>query len=186
MSQQECLWKIDATNMICEVNDGYRQFAIDNGAAELADKSIGTSLLSVISGKAVVELYASLLAAMRDSMRPVELTFRCDSPRRWRRLSMRIEADPRGNVTFTSQLLASGPTGLSVPLGDEEASDYPVVRLCSWCNRILTPRGWRDVPEAIDEMQLLEFPPRQAMVHTLCSNCDASLAESVLSRAPRS
>jgi hypothetical protein len=184
MSQEQCIWVIDATNVICEVNDGYRQFAIDNGAAELAESSVGMSVLSVISGQPVVELYASLLAAVRRSTQPVELTFRCDSPHRWRRLSMQIEADKLGCVTFSSQLMASGPIALSVPLGDDEATDYPVVRLCSWCNRILSPHGWRDVPEAIREMQLLEFPPRQAMVHTLCSDCDEMLAESVLSSAP--
>lgn len=184
MLSQETIWVIDAGNVICEVNDVYKQFAIDNGAPDLAESSIGMNVIQVIRGPVVVHLYESLLAEIRRTREPVDLTFRCDSPNFWRRLAMHAQADDQGQITFATRMLAGGPMDLHVPVAADATCDEQVVRMCSWCNRILTSTGWQEAPQAVAEMRLLEFPPREGMTHTICKDCDATLAENVLAQAP--
>lgn len=135
-------------------NGGWRAFAQDNGAAQLAaEPLVGRSLFDFIGGDAVKASYTRLHEKLvARPQRKVSFAFRCDAPetRRDMLMSMSAIAGDAGQplILYQSQLLreesrpaiplfrALGQTRRSAGSGVK-----PVVVLCSYCQRVAWPAG---------------------------------------------
>ncbi|MFP4353899.1 MAG: hypothetical protein ACLFUJ_02155 [Phycisphaerae bacterium] len=170
MSHWDTLWMINQRDQITHVNEGYKQFARDNGAEHLAEGSCGRSLWDFVTGPDLTQIYVSLIRRLRGGLGPFEMSFRCDSPDCRRKLRMRVEGVglSRG-IMFRSRLIEAQPRepiALLDPSANRAANAKPIP-FCSWTNRLWTPRGWLEVEEAVEELQLFQRDTQPPLAYTI-------------------
>ncbi|MFP4353900.1 MAG: hypothetical protein ACLFUJ_02160 [Phycisphaerae bacterium] len=184
--QWTTLWVIDRSDTIIHINDEYRHFAIRNKTPQLADSTLGRSLWDFITGHELTMLYRSLLDRLRSGRGPFELPYRCDSPTQRRKLLMRISGpDASMRVLFASETLevTDRPAVDILDATIPRSCDSPVLRVCSWTNRIATPRGWLEVEDAIEELRLFELPVLPRISHGLCEEALSEVSGQILAMA---
>lgn len=172
-----CRYDVDANGCITFVDEGWRQFAITNGAPHYADSAslYGRALLSFISDNTTRHVYAVLMDRVRAERAAVRVPFRCDSPglRRW--LELEMTPGDKGGIAFVSRELRSEPrepvpassTAVAVP-GVEAA----LIRMCSWCKRVDAGASrWLEIEQAITELGLFAEPRVDAITHGICPDC---------------
>lgn len=166
-------YSIDADDRIVAVNDEWRGFAFANdGGADLADRVVGTKLWSWVSGDSVREIYLRLTARARKGQL-VQVFYRCDTPTQRRTCAMSMEAGPRGEVKFTTDLIRAESRPAVRLLDHASERDDQFVRICSWCDRVAVgPEEWVDAEEAVNRLGLLlaERPP--TLTHVMCASCE--------------
>jgi hypothetical protein len=170
MAQWDSLWIIDKKDWILHVNEGYKQFALDNGAPDLAENSVGRCLWDFVTGPELRELYEGLLRRIRQGLGPFEMPYRCDGPTQRRRLLLRVErVDQTDDVLFQSRALQieSRPAVRILDPSSRTGSSAEPLRFCSWTNRLHTPKGWLEVEEAIAELGLFETTELPPFTHTI-------------------
>lgn len=175
MGQPKIVYRIDATDRITSVSEGWDVFASANGGeGVLAADVVGRSLWDFISDATTREVYRQVLARIRAG-RPMTYSFRCDSPACQRLLEMRIRlSDGAGGVEFTTGTLFEGPRELQpVSQGDGSvgADEAEFVRVCGWCNRFFADGEWREMEDAFPRLRLLEYPEQQQLTHGMCESC---------------
>lgn len=79
-------------DLLVEVDEEFRRFAIDNGAPELASDSIlGRPMAAFCTDESTIEIWTRLLARARAGA-AVAVVIRCDSPEKRRLVDLRLEA----------------------------------------------------------------------------------------------
>ncbi len=158
-------------------------FACHNDAPDLrADTLIGQNLFDYVSGADLKEQLKQVVARVVD--RPdtqLVLDFRCDAPARLRRIRQTISALPgsgtKDEVLFQSVEVEAHdrpPINLfrrhrDLPLDTKD--DRPIVRLCSWCQRVqFAPIGGDDWLDT-EEFARKGGPDQTRITHCICDDC---------------
>jgi hypothetical protein len=175
MSQPKLVYRIDASDRITYVSEGWDAFASANGGAGAhAADVVGASLWDFVSDATTREVYRQVLARIRAG-RQMAYSFRCDSPACRRLLEMRIRlSDAAGGVEFTTATLHEAARELRpVSQGDGSvgADEPEVVRVCGWCNRFYAGGEWRELEDAFPRLRLLEYPEQHLLTHGMCEGC---------------
>jgi len=169
----EVRYRIDADDILVDLNPAWDRFALDNGAPELrGDRVRHRRLWAFIADPDARELHRRLLERLRSTGRAVTLPFRCDSPDTRRFMEMDIVPRADGAVVFHCRLLRS-ERRRPVALSDAGAGQAgPLVKMCSWCKRIeVAPGDWRELEVAIRALKLFEVDPPPGVSHGWCGTC---------------
>ena len=165
-------YRIDRLDRIVEVDDAWRAFAVANDAPELAgDSIVGRPLWDFIAGSETRQLWHELLDRVRTGV-TADVSLRCDSPGRRRRLDLQLVPLQDGGVQFRATV-AGAEDRAPVELLDSLYADGTPIRVCGWCRRVDVD-GYVEVEEAIARLGLLEQDMRP-VTHTLCPDCAATI-----------
>ena len=163
---------IGADDTIESISGPWDMFATANGAPALTVASVvGRPLHHFITDPTTRDIYQRLVRRVRQDDRMVPLALRCDGPscRRWLSLTVRPLGERR--VGFESRIVRE-ETRDAVSLLDRTIprAGEPV-RVCSWCDRVHTPAGWRDLETGLPELGLFDPGPLPPITHGICPAC---------------
>jgi len=168
---------IDSRDHITAVNDPWREFAIENGAAGLAhDTVVGRSLWSYVADSETLHLYQQMLRRLRTNRQSIRVPFRCDAPalRRYMELEMTVANDD--SVCFTAEIVRLEPRAPVALLDDSHRRRDGLLRMCSWCKKVeLDDKTWADVEEAVKRLRIFEQARLPHITHGMCDACFARL-----------
>jgi hypothetical protein len=166
------LHTIDRNDIIVDLNDAWLRFALENGAPHLTYQTVvGRSLWTFIAGPETHHIYRLLLRQIRQSQQRVVFTHRCDSPALIRYVQMEIVPAAKGVVEFKNQLLLEKPRD-PIPLLDPTVRrTSELLKMCSWCNRLLCDQVWLPLEEAINYLGLFGSSQLPQITHGICPAC---------------
>ena len=97
---------LDADNLIQSVDRDWDLFADSNGAPELFGSDIiGKSIFDFIQDAQTVSLYQDIYQVVREQNKPIDFTFRCDSPQIKRLFVMKIIPKEDRWIEFETELV---------------------------------------------------------------------------------
>jgi hypothetical protein len=169
---------VDATGVITWVDDGWDEFARENGgtAHVLAAEVIGRPVLDFVSGSALTHLWTTLMARVGTGDRPFVISFRCDAPTRRRLMQMLIEPHPAGGLRFVTTVVQGieRPRARIIETHAQQSHGRLLV-MCSWCKRLQAHERWLEVEDAAEEFGLFEADELPDITHGLCPSCEQSI-----------
>jgi hypothetical protein len=170
-------YAIDDQDRLIRLDEGYYLFARENGWAE-AELSLGRSLWDFVAGEDARKVLRLLLRRIRDGVRDVELTCRCDGPEVTREMDLRIAATASGRGVLFAARVRSEDGREPQRLLDPEAPRGPeTLPMCAWCDRFEVDGEWVEVEEAARRLRLFERTEMPSLSHTVCPrDRDALLA----------
>ncbi|HVP29335.1 MAG TPA: hypothetical protein VMW35_09270 [Myxococcota bacterium] len=175
----ECVYLVDARDRIRSVGPGWVGFAKANSAPELTPEAVvGRSLWDFVAGLEVRHLYRILLEKVRSLRRRVAVPFRCDAPdlRRFVELVM-LPSDGR-DVEFRVRILRQEPRAFVRLLDASAPRSDELLRICSWCKRVLLPgEEPMEVEDAVARLDLFDRRELPGLTHTICPACERQLEE---------
>src|SRR3569623_13042 len=125
---------IDRRDHITAVNAAWREFAIENGAAELAhDTVVGRSLWSYVTDTETLHLYQQMLRRLRTNRQSIREQFRCDAPALRRNMELEMPVADVDSVCFTAEIVLLVPLAPVARRDDSHTRRYGLLRMCSWC-----------------------------------------------------
>lgn len=180
LDPREFVYRLDAGDRIAYVNDAWGAFAAENGRPDLRERALGSSLWDHVSGSEVRQLWRLLLARARTSLRPAEVSFRCDAPEVRRTLVMALLPAADGGVELRARVVRAEPRAPVALLAQRaaELSD-PLVVVCSWCNGVRVEEDWVELEEGVRRLKLFEGDAVPRISHGLCPACKAQLVAEV-------
>lgn len=131
--------------ILCIGRRGWRLFAIENGALDLADADalVGRNLFDFLAGENVRQAYARMLERIRLGEPQLMLPCHCDAPAITREMRMAITPLKRSRTVraflFQSITLcehARPPIRLYEFSGDNYPESVPLLGMCSLCERV--------------------------------------------------
>ena len=171
------VYRIDAVDVITDVDDSWVEFAQRNEAESLTRTAVvGSSLWSHVSGDEVRHVYERLFEHVR-SGREITVPFRCDSPALRRFLEMQMIPLKDGGIALECRLLREEPrtsraTTLLEPGGPRGEE---LLVMCSWCKKIESLDSWLELDRAVEAMDLLSRPLLPNISHSICPSCKEAL-----------
>jgi hypothetical protein len=169
MTVEALSYAIDDQDRLIRLDEGYYRFAEENGWDE-AEGSLGRSLWDFVAGEDVRKLLRLLVRRIRDEVRDVELTCRCDGPDVRREMDVRIAATSSGRgVLFSARVHAEEEREERQRLLDPAAPRGPdSVPMCAWCDRFEVRGEWVEAEEAAKRLELLRRSELPSLDHTVC------------------
>ncbi len=164
---------VNAEDCIVQVNQEWRDFALENHAAELGTEAVlGASLWNFISDLPTKAIYRTLLTKVRQTKQPVAVPFRCDAPDRRRFMQMTISQLSKDVVEFSSRIFhEERRESVRLMRHDTPRSQQAIVS-CSWCKKIkLTPENWVEVEVAVAQLNLFDEAKLPEITHSICHPC---------------
>jgi hypothetical protein len=162
-------YAIDEHDRLIRLDRGFYRFAEENGWEEV-DSSLGRSLWDFVAGEDVRKLQRMLVRRIRDGVRDVELTCRCDGPDMIREMDVRIAATTSGRgVLFSARVRSEEDRDAPQRLLDPDAprgEDH--LPMCAWCDRFEVDGEWVEVEVAAKRLELFRRSPLPAIDHTIC------------------
>ncbi|NNJ13679.1 hypothetical protein EKD04_025470 [Chloroflexales bacterium ZM16-3] len=170
---REFVYHVDRNDIVAYCDLAWLRFAQNNAAPELdIPHVVGHRIWEFIATAETQTLYQLLMTKARAEQKPVSVSFRCDGPtcRRLMRLSIAPLSDD--GLTFTSHLVEEEPRPY-VALLDPAASRAEVyIKMCSWCKQVFVEgRGWLEVEDAAEAMQLFLQAHLPQITHAICEPC---------------
>jgi hypothetical protein len=169
MTVETLSYGIDDQDRLIQLDEGFYRFAEENGWNG-ADSSLGRSLWDFVAGEDVRRLQKLLLRRIRDGVRGVELTCRCDGPEVWREMDIRIAATSSGRgVLFAARVLSEEDREEPQPLLDPDSlRSEERLPMCAWCDRFEVDGEWVEVEEAARRLELFRRSELPSLTHTIC------------------
>jgi hypothetical protein len=167
------IWIIDDADKIVHVNEDWLAFARENGAPQLsAALVLDQPLWRFILGQETVYLYKQIFGKVRAGKSPITFPFRCDAPDCRRFMEMKLSLLSGTAIQFIAKLIRleyRQPLGFLDPSRDRSEE---FLKVCSWCKKIYIPdRGWGELEEAIEALDLFGNRSMPRMTHTICDSC---------------
>jgi hypothetical protein len=163
-------YQIDRDDTLTGVGDGWRDFAMSNGAPYLADHVLGRNLFEFIIDATTRHIYRDLLAGVRAG-REVSFDYRCDSPSLRRFMRMTMTARPQQGVAFRSLTVRTEPRVPATPDLGATPTGNPLLVVCSWCKRVSVQDEWLEMEAVIERLGLFTADAPPALTHGACPAC---------------
>jgi hypothetical protein len=171
MKADTIVYWVDRHDNLSYVNEAWDHFATQNDAPDISGEAVtGRSLWDFVSDTTTRQLYRDLMVRARAG-NTLRFTFRCDGPRRRRRMEMTMAAARENAVEFRSRVLADAARGEVALLERGAPRDDELITLCSWCKRARSETAWVEVEEAVASWRLLERPALPMLTHGICESC---------------
>jgi hypothetical protein len=169
----ETRYEISASGVITSVDEAWSACALQNSARHLLAKNvIGTPIWEYISDCETRELYRHIIARAREREDVIAFPFRCDAPEVVRHMRMEVWPLPDGGVQFRSHVVARRMRAAQEILDTKTARSSDVLRMCSWCKKVLMPTNtWVEVEAAVMALELFGAGPLPALSHGVCPSC---------------
>ncbi|MBC7894313.1 MAG: hypothetical protein H7066_02815 [Cytophagaceae bacterium] len=169
-------YRIDATDRIVTVSDGWVSFAEANGGERvLPPRILGTSLWSSIADSATREVYRVMLGRVRKGVGAVRFQFRCDSPDVRRLLEMQVTVSGGDEVAFQTHLVQSQPRTEVGALHSDTTRSEAILTICGWCMQVPVNGEWLEIEEAITALGLFAGSATPQLSHGMCPACYSTM-----------
>ena len=179
-------YSIDESDVLIDVDAGWRRFARDNDAPELADPDPARTVWDHFADDGTRDLWRAIVHQVRTTGVEARVPLRCDGPAARRFLEMTVTPEGSGRVRFRSVLVFEDSRPTVELLAPDVVRDVeaPAVELCSWCARGLDGSRWVQVDQLVFDNRLLEGPATPPLRHGICPGCrDDMVAEAERVRA---
>jgi hypothetical protein len=161
-------YAIDDRDRLIRLDEGYYRFAAENGW-DGADGSLGRPLWDFVAGEDVRKVLRLLVRRIRDGVRDVELTCRCDGPDVTREMDVRIAATSSGRgVLFSARVRSEAERDRQSLLDPEAPRGEDSLPMCAWCDRFEVDGEWVEAEEAARRLELFRRREMPALDHTVC------------------
>lgn len=168
MTVEALSYAVDDQDRLIKLDEGFYRFAEENGWNGAAS-SLGRSLWDFVAGEDVRRLQRLLLRRIRDGVRDVELTCRCDGPDVSREMDVRIAATSSGrSVLFAARLRSEEDREPQDLLDPDRPRGEDRLPMCAWCDRFEVDGEWVEVEEAAKRLELFRRAELPAIDHTIC------------------
>ena len=183
---RECRYSIDSRDRIRRVGADWNLFAETNRAHQLAHPGavLGRRLWDFFAGASVRQLNQLLGEQVRREQRGVVVPIRCDSPDRRRFMELRIEPAPEGGLDFCARVVREEPRPAVALLDLRYRRSDELLRICSWCKRVLLDDELVEVEEAVRRLGLFGRRELPDLTHTICGPCDEVLERKAAKSGP--
>jgi hypothetical protein len=172
-------YRIDAGDRISHVSPEWLEFAVENGAEQLARPGlVGKPLWPFIAGLETQHLYDVILKKVRAASAVIGFSYRCDAPHLRRYMKMVVRPWEASGVEFSSRVESEAPREPVSLLATTAARSDQVIRMCGWCKRVAMPE-WVEVEEAIRQLRLFEQDYMPQITHTLCPECEKQVRAAI-------
>lgn len=168
------------TRLVAVGRRGWREFAEENGAPELADgnKLLGRSIFEFIAGDTVKDAFRHVLERAAATGREVLLPCRCDGPEIVRDMRLTISALRRshgidGFLFQSIQLTEHARPPLALyDFRALQGAQRPLLAMCSLCQRVWFDRG-DGAPVWLDAETYYAHGGSSwvRISHTICPDC---------------
>lgn len=165
-------YRIDVNDVIIAVGDDWAAFARRNNAPALDADTIGRSLWDFVEGDTTRFVYRALLARVR-SGQSITFGYRCDAPALRRYMQMTMRPVGEGGVEFESTTVRVEPRAPVIATAAAPHTDGPLVRMCSWCNRVEYGGTWGELEAAAEPLGLFAATDPPLITHAMCPSCFA-------------
>lgn len=172
------VYSIDADDVIRSVNRAWADFAVENGAPQLAESVVGTSLWRHITGGAVIDLSHAILAHVRKTQTVATYHFRCDSPETRRDMELTLRPLPKNGIECESTVLCATPRARiplfdgSIPHSDE------LITMCAWCRKVRAP-DWVEADVAASRRGWFKTESPPSISHSICPECSEYVLQQI-------
>jgi len=165
-------YRIDSTDRITTVSEGWISFAKANGGERLLPPGIvGTSLWPWIVDPPTRQVYRSLLTRVRKGAGAIRFRFRCDGPDRRRLLQMQIAVTASDHVDFQTTMVRDQPRAEVGLMDAATLRSDALLTICGWCMRVPVTGKWSEIEEAVAALGLLEAAVMPRLSHGMCPAC---------------
>lgn len=172
MPLSDVAYRIDASDRIVTVSDGWVSFAEANGGEHaLPPRILGTSLWSAIADSATREVYRVMLGRVRKGGGTVRFQFRCDSPDVRRLLQMQVTASAGDEVAFETRVVQRQSRPEVGAMHPDTTRSEAILRICGWCMRVPVNGEWLEIEQAITALGLFEESATPQLSHGMCPAC---------------
>ncbi len=169
-------YEVDASDVIVRVSEQWDRFALDNAAPDVtAEAVLKRSLWDFVCDESTRHLYAHFMARARQGDL-VQVPFRCDGPSLRRFLNMSLKGLDGGGVEFRTELIRTEPRPEQPLLKRITSHDDRLIRMCSWCKRIMCDEAWVPVEQAVVRLHLYDQEKLPAITHGMCDDCYKQLS----------
>ena len=173
---------VDASDRIVFANNHWYDFARENGAAHLNEKTVpGRVFWDFIVGRETRELYRVLMKSVRERGGTKTIPFRCDAPDRRRHMEMTISHGVDGRLAFTSRIIRQEERDPCPELFPTEPRSGDLLVMCGWCKKVRVDAVvWVEVEEAIKQLRLFHATALPRISHGICDPCTDTLKSYVI------
>ena len=167
------VYSVDHADHIVAVDDRWLEFARDNAAPELTRESVeGQNIWSFIGDVDTQLIYRMVFDAVRTKMRPMIVSYRCDSPTLRRYMQLICLPKPKLAIEIRSYITHEEPRPYVALLDSELARSDEVVTICAWCKKCkLNEFDWREIEDALPELELFSESMLPQVSHGMCPDC---------------
>ncbi len=164
-------YSVDADDRINFFDQPFREFGAENTVPDEEVASyMGKPISAFFAGSETRQIYKLLLAKVR-SGRKLAFPFRCDAPSLRRFLVMTMEPSGAGGVAFITRLLRVEDRQPVALLAANVLRNDEMVRMCSWCKRIVVDDAYAEVEDAVIRLKLFSAMPMPRITHGICDTC---------------
>ncbi len=174
-----CSYVVDADDIVLAVDQGFHDFARDNGAPSLSRGVVGSLVWRFIADAPSRHLYQLLFTHARETGRTVRVPHRCDSPNVLREMAIEIIPGPRRSLQIVSRSVraeAREPIELLDPMVPRSGD---LIRLCSWCKALLVDDAWIPLEEALVTTTLRDRASVPPVSHSACPDCTTRVMHTI-------
>jgi PAS fold len=174
---REFIYRVDAQNRLTDANAAWYDFARENGSHALDSESvIGCPLWDFISDQETRHLFQIVLAKVRQTGRPVTLSYRCDAPDLRRFMQLEIRPLAEAGVEFCSRIVRQESRPHVALLDDTAPRTDTFLNMCAWCKKVALPdESWVEVEQAVERLKLFEEPVLPQISHGICPACKSEV-----------
>jgi hypothetical protein len=166
-----CSYELDERFRIVSVDPGWTAFACENGAPELAEPGpIGRPIWDYISDATTAAMWRQIFGKVLSSGVPMVVPIRCDSPTLRRFLELVVAPAPGSGLRVSSTVVRVEER-LEVPLPVAASPREALLRMCSWCQRVLADGQWIEPEQLVTRLRLFESGALPDITHGMCPDC---------------
>lgn len=169
MGAEHVQYIVNSGFKIIDANDAWRSFYAENGDDKSPTAFVGENLFHHIASADVQDIYLRIFNYVRSTQRAVHFPFQCNSPALMREMQMSITPLYTDGFVLECELLRATP----LPDGLPQEPLPGVIKICSWCNRILVGAHWLQIPDAIQAHHIFSRMSSPAIQHGICPECRA-------------
>ncbi|WP_442509758.1 hypothetical protein SH528x_001354 [Novipirellula sp. SH528] len=170
-------YRVDASDIIVEVDQWWLAFAKENNTIDLDEPSVvGKSLWSFIADYATQKLYKEIHRFVRVTGNPITVPFRCDSPTLKRYMQLTITQRENQQLAYESILLRAVPSRRLSVLDPSEERSAAFLTMCSFCKRsLIEPAGWLEMENIAIKLRMYRKQTVPELRYTVCPECEDQL-----------
>jgi hypothetical protein len=170
---REFVYWIDTENRVVKVNEAWRDFAKENQAGHLREKTVKPApLWSFIQGREMKYMFGVMLDKVRRGEGPLVVPFRCDAPDRRRFMEQTIKRTEDGLVEVRCRMLKEEVREPMALLAETGERTDQLIYCCGWCKKFEVSTGkWVEVEVVVQERSLFSEVDLPLISHGACPEC---------------
>ena len=172
---RDVVYRVDKSDRIVYVNDGWDIFAVENDAKELISGNIkNKNIWEYIQGDVTVHLYDVIFEKVRRKGVELSFNYRCDSPETRRYLTMKLTPLKGKMIEITNSIIKIEERDPVDIVRNKGKGGDDFIRMCSWCKKVKA-EDWVEVEVAIKKYGLFEKDSLPQITHTICNACEEKI-----------